>query len=227
MPRPLSFAILTAALLALPPAVHAGPQAAAAVREDHGTIVYRHGGRTIRLAGSGRDRMPALSPDGSLVVFVRDGVPAAGHEATIPTELWLHDLKGGAERRLLGETESDDPEKTQTGFNNPVFSNDGRTVYVLGHAWVTSDVVLAVDVGSGRARFVIGGNSVAVIRNGPYRGDLLVSQHKYHSGAQGGSYDPVDLVTPSGEPILTIPGSARDQDGAVRRWLKTHGWRAD
>ena len=229
MNRMLPLGLLAISLIVLPPAVQAAPHSAptASVREDHGVIVYRAGGRTRRLPGSGHDRMPALSPDGALVVFVREGVPAAGHEATIPTELWLRDIRSGAERRLLGETASEDPEKTQTGFNNPVFSNDGRTVYVLGHAWVTSDVVLAVDVKSGKARFVMGGNSVAVMRNGPYRGDLLVSRHKYHSGGQGGSYDPVDLVTPAGKTILTVPGSARDEDGAVRRWLKRHGWRAD
>jgi hypothetical protein len=231
MNRPLILALLATALLTLPPAAnagsgarpHAGLSAPASVKEDHGVIVYRQGGRKVRLAGEGRDRMPALSPDGGWVVFVREGIPAEGHEATIPTALWLHDLKGGGQHRLLGETEDEESEKTQTGFNNPVFSNDGATVYVLGHAWVTSDVVLAVDVASGRAHFVTDGNSVAVIRNGPYRGDLLVSRHKYR--ASGGAYDPTDLLTPSGKPVLTIPGSARDE-AAVGRWLKAHGWRA-
>lgn len=237
MISPLRIALLAALALGAAPLAMAAPDPApqsatetASVSEDSGTIVYRAGARTIRLPGSGHDSMPAVSPDGRLAVVVRDGIPKKGHEATIPTELWLYTVGADAPapaRRLLGERRSEVSEKTQTGFNNPTFSNDSATVYVLGHAWVTSDVVLAVNVATGKAHFVVDGNSVRVVRTGPYSGDLLVSRHKYHGADTGGSYDPVDLVTPAGKLILTIPGSADDEnDTAVDSWLEAHHWTA-
>ena len=71
---------------------------------------------------------------------------------------------------------------------------------------------------------MIDGNSVSVIRNGPYRGYLLVSRHKYRDD---GAYDPTDLVRPDGKVVTTLPDCDDDEDGScARSWLDAHGWGA-
>ncbi len=103
---------------------------------------------------------------------------------------------------------------------------DGRTVYQEVCRWVTSGLIVAVDNVTGTRRAISPGNSLALVLDGPYRGHLLVSRHLYRRGGQG-SYDPVQLVRPrDGKVVLTVPGSADDEDRAVARWLKRHGWHA-
>ena len=103
-------------------------------------------------------------------------------------------------------------------------SLDGGYVYRLVDRYATSAEVVQIRRADGRIRDVIDGNSVSVIRNGPYRGYLLVSRHKYRGD---GSYDPTDLVRPDGKVITTLPECDGDEDGSCSRsWLDAHGWDA-
>ena len=74
-------------------------------------------------------------------------------------------------------------------------------------------------------KFIIDGNSLAVIRNGPYRGMLLVSRHMYRPAPEFGAYEPTFVIRPDGKQVLKVPGSD-DDDAAVERWLRKHGWEA-
>ncbi len=118
-------------------------------------------------------------------------------------------------------TRSDDGtgRNTRTGG---VPSLDGGYSYRLVDRYATSAEVVQVRRADGRTRDVIDGNSVSVIRNGPYRGYLLVSRHKYRDD---GAYDPTDLVRPDGKVVTTLPDCDDDEDGScARSWLDAHGW---
>lgn len=66
------------------------------------------------------------------------------------TELWVANADGSHARRLLTGASGDSVERTIAAMSSPQFSPDGRRIYFLSRAWVTSDAVHAVDVATGR-----------------------------------------------------------------------------
>lgn len=186
-----------------------------------GNIVYHtRAGVTQQVSSGGMDSMPALSADGRWIVFVRrtprDTVNTAlGWEER--TELWIVRTDGSSARRLLRGHEGDAPETTLARFDTPLFSLDGKTVYFGSRGWVTSDALHAVEVASGRERFVCGANGFELIKLGLLRGDLMVGQHRY---GPTGSYDGTWIVSPRGQIIrqVTTDGApdAEAQIAAVR-----------
>ena len=182
---------LALAALLLAPA----PAATQTVGIERGNVVLaRPGAARLRLTTGGRDRDPVLSPGGRRVAFVR--------RDTTVSELWIVDVGGGPARRLVAARPNDEPRANLTRFASPRFSPDGRTIYFLTEAWVTSGAVHAVDVATGRVRYVCPGNSLRVVPRGEYAGHLMVEQHRYFVG--GGSYDWVWLVTPAGRDVGPI-----------------------
>jgi hypothetical protein len=129
------------------------------------------------------------------------------------TELWIANSDGTQARRLLTGVAADSVERTLAALSSPRFSPDGRRIYFLSRAWVTSDAVHAVDVASGREWFVAPGNSLAVIPRGPLAGCLLVGQHRYRPN-DGGSYDWTWVLGTDGHEITL---AASDSEGADRR----------
>jgi hypothetical protein len=105
-------------------------------------------------------------------------------------------------------------------------SLDGGFVYQRVCPWVTSDDIIQVRLSDGRRREVTPGNTLAVIRNGPWRGYLLVSKHKYRLGTGGGSYDAFWVVRPDGREMFAIPGTDDGDAVQVREWLRSNGWSA-
>lgn len=180
------------------------PMAAQGVSAENGGIVYRASGASAprRLTSSGRDSQPRLSPDGRMVAFVRatpdDRVQTAAGEAEA-TELWIVGADGSGARMLVRGRASADPRQALAAFGEPQFSPDGRQVWFLSAAWATSGAVHAIDVATGRERFVVAGNSLEVVPRGEYAGHLMVEQHRYFLA--GGSYDWVWLFTPDGREV--------------------------
>ncbi len=180
----------------------------------------------VRKPAAGVDRDPAASPDGRRIAFIHFAkAPDPGEVGR--GELMVFDVARGHTMRAAPPHASQAPGRDFTKLHAPTFSNDGRTIYVMAMAWVTSDSIHAVNPATHTERFVVGGNSLSVIRNGPYAGDLLVSEHRYFPG--GGSYDPTFVVRPNGHEVLMVPGTDGDGDdeAAVAAWLKKGGWRAD
>ena len=196
-----TISLLTLAFL-WPAATHAQ-----SVTAHRGNIFYRAPGTPAarQLTTSGHDRDPHLSPDGRTIAFIRrtpgDSVQTSlGRDEA--TSLWVVGTDGTGERMLVRGRTAAEPEKALALMSAPQFSPDGKQIYFLSVAWVTSGAVHAVDVASGRERFVLPGSSVEVVPSGEYAGHLLVTQHRYF--IVGGTYDWVWLFTPDGNEVGPI-----------------------
>jgi len=103
----------------------------------------------------------------------------------------------------------------------------GGYVYQQVCHWTTSNDIIQVRLSDGKRKEVTPGNSLAVIRNGPYRGYLLVQKHKYNLGPEIGSYDSTWVIKPDGTEILEVPGTRDGEDARVQAWLQAKGWVAN
>ena len=211
MQRTAGWLLAVAALFLTPPLAAAPrsflPAAAplpAGVSAQHGRLrlTYpRHAPVTV--AGIQGASEPCLSPDRRHAAFIK-AVPGVtidtGSGSSGPNQLWVLDTATQKAVCLVKSRSDDDMTRVLAGLSRPEFSADGREVYFQSSAWAVSDAVHAVSLATRRVRFVCDGNSFSVLRRGRYRGMLLVEKHKYHSG-EGGAYDALWLVAPSGREI--------------------------
>ena len=79
------------------------------------------------------------------------------------------------------------------------FSPDGKKVYFISSAWVTSGAVHSVNIDGTGEQFITDGNTLQVIDKGGAKGYLIIRRHKYF--LTGGSYDWLWLVSPEGKEI--------------------------
>ena len=153
-----------------------------------------------------------ISRRGSRVALT---VPVANSRPARTDSDWVQLIPANADP--AGDGICDRPVLRQT-----VPSLDGGFIYQRVCRWVTSDYIVQVRLSDGRRRGVTPGNTLAVIRNGPWRGYLLVSKHKYRPG--GGSYDAFWVIRPDGREMFSIPGTDGGDEAPVREWLRTNGW---
>lgn len=183
------------------------PRGTVAVQQ--GNIVYSDpSGATEVLTETGADGWPALSPDGSLLVFTRVTQDATNYDPAV-RDLWVIHLQTHEAVRLVkGKAEGDGkPEDDLADIHRPRFSPDSKTIYFMTAGWATSGAIHAVPATGGAQRFLTHGNSVDVVSQGKYKGALLVTQHRYMDPV--GSWNPAVLVTPSGKQIKVV-GERRD-----------------
>lgn len=210
-------------------ALEATPLAAArpTAFEQYGNVYYRAANGSVRqLTRGGNFGEPTLSPNGRTVAFIHLDSKASTEGENDQTSLWIGDGVGGAVRTLLRPKSSSKPARDLSSFAHPVFSLDGGYVYIEAEAWATSGAIHQVSLATGQERFVVGGSLHGVLRNGPYRGYLVVNEHRYYPAPKFGSYNPDFVIRPDGEEILRVPGTEiDDRRDRLTPWLKMKGWR--
>ncbi len=119
--------------------------------------------------------------------------------------------------------ESDPPEAMLVGFERLELDGDGKTVYFTTPAWVTSTAAHAVEVATGKTRFLFDGVVERVLPDGLHAGKLLASHYrldtKYpvESPKYRGRMETWTIATPEGKTVLTLPDDERLRDAALRR----------
>lgn len=208
--RPLLHAAIRLSLLFLVTTVCPGQS----VFERGGNIYYVSGsGSERRLTRSGGDSDPVLSPDGRLVVFIRTGTgdPIETNLDTCDNmQIRRISTDGTGDTTIVASKASNEPQELLACFSDAQFSEDGSVVFFLSAAWITSAAVHRIELRTGEISFVTPGNSLEVIRDGEFKGNLRISQHRNHS--DWGSYDCDYIFSPEGKQITIVEGTCREKD---------------
>jgi hypothetical protein len=163
--------------------------------------------------------MPAATPDLSRdrqhIVFVKYrprevDEPYSGHlygrEESPVGDIWIAKvdgsdpqlvLKGGHHPQLIPPV-ADFPKELE-GISSPKFDPDGKRIYFIADAWVTSGAVYVLDLETREVKFFTPGNVFVVLHGAPHCGEILVLQHRYYGPPNQGSYDHFWLVSPGAE----------------------------
>ncbi len=199
-------------------AVLIGDAAAASVLEKGGDVFYvGDDGQSQQITTSKNNGKAVLSPDGKSVAYVRS-YDDPKHEFGDPDEkceLWLTDIEGKSPRLLLqNKVGGDSEEKRLAYFNNLIFTPDGKSLYFLSAAWVTSNAVHLLDLATLQEHFVTDSDSIRLVTRGKYAGYLVAMKHKYFK--HGGSYDYYWLVNPKGREIKRVAKDERELERYMR-----------
>ncbi len=151
------------------------------------------------------------SPNGKWIVFVKKSnytIPSNcfyfSEKGEHANEIWIVNTKELTKKLLVAPHFScGEVSKVIIDPHNLQFSPNSKTLYFETSAWVTSGAIHAVDVDGNHLRFVTSGGELRVVQSGPYKGDIIVNQHRYRfkGNTPLGSYDWDWLFTPTGMQI--------------------------
>lgn len=151
------------------------------------------------------------SPDGKWIAFVKKSnyvVPSncfySFEKGELADEIWIVNTDEITKKLLVAPHFSCGAvSKVILDPHNLQFSPDSKTLYFETSAWVTSGAIHAVNVNGNHLRFVTDGGDLRIVQSGPYKGDLIVNQHRYRfkGDIPLGSYDWDWLFTPAGKEI--------------------------
>jgi len=195
------------------------------VYSDAGNIYIARAGAKTKLTASEMDVDPVLAPNGTYIVYTRQGRGRTVHGYDTsqvcgtepePDELRQINADGGGDKLLL-KGRKGSPEHQLCDFRNKQFSSDGRRLYFLTPGWVTSDAMHVIDMRSGDERFVTPANGILVLSFCPnkYKDDLVVLAHRYF--LLSGSYDWYWLYDPTGKRELGPLGEFDTPDDMMRQ----------
>jgi len=199
----------------------AGPQ----VYSDAGNIVIEHNGAKTKLTSSEMDVDPVLSPNGSIIVYTRQGRGRSVHGYDVsqvcttdprPDELRQINADGTGDKLLL-KGQKGDPDEQLCDFKSKQFSSDGRRLYFLTPGSDSSGALHVFDMHSGDDHFVITANNLVVLNFCPnkYKDDLVVLQRR--DFLLGGSYNWYWLYDSTGKKELGPLGEFDNPDDMVRQ----------
>ncbi|EAW2933977.1 DUF4156 domain-containing protein [Salmonella enterica] len=107
-----------------------------------------------------------------------------------------------------------DPTKNFTEFSNLKLSYDNKYLYFHEGGPATSYRIYKLDLKNNNYKLVTNGYLHCLVKTGKYKGDLIVSQHKYY--VQGGSYNPISLFTPLGKKLGIVGGDDTTNEGIAQ-----------
>jgi hypothetical protein len=213
--------VLPCALPRAGTAQDAGPQ----VYSDAGNIVIERNGAKTKLTSSEMDVDPVLAPNGSVIVYTRQGRGRSVHGYDVsqvcmtdprPDELRQINADGTGDKLLL-KGQKGDPDEQLCDFKSKQFSSDGRRLYFLTPGSDSSGALHVFDMHSGDDHFVITANDLVVLNFCPnkYKDDLVVLQRR--DFLLGGSYNWYWLYDSTGKKELGPLGEFDNPDDMVRQ----------
>lgn len=151
------------------------------------------------------------SPDGKWIAFVKKSnyiIPSNcfyfSEKGERADEIWIVNTKEMTKKLLVAPHFScGDVSRVIIDPHNLQFSPNSKTLYFETSAWVTSGAIHAVDADGNHLRFVTDGSELRVVQSGPYKGNIIVNQHRYRFKDDNplGSYNWDWLFTPTGKQI--------------------------
>lgn len=183
-------------------------QAAKTFIKDGNIYFVQENNKTLQLTHNGLANSALLSPDQKSIVFIKMGkdmIPElcrdfADTNYNYEKQIWILDIKSKKERLLVKNNFAcDKPMEMILDPHQLTFAPDSKTLYFLTYAWTTSNALHAVKLSDSTQHYILPANSLAVVQDGDYKGDLIINQHRYF--ISGGSYDWYWLFTPEGKEI--------------------------
>lgn len=228
--RPLASLLIVAFSVAVAPPSVAEPDVDLGytrpdVAEQNGNIVYYdNAGSEHPLTTGGGFAQPALSPDGKSAAFIKIENPGQPGYGDTRSSLWLAEIVSANRKLLLAPSPSDEPIQNLAAMWHPLFSPDGRKIYVMAEAWVTAHAIHQIDVRTKKHRFVSEGELLAVIAYGKYRNWLIIRKRRYLPAPDYGTDHPVYVISANGKRQVMIAGSAEDDgQSSVSAWISKNG----
>jgi len=158
---------------------------------------------------TGLDTEAIFSPNEKKIAFLRENperTTCYGDGCVRWNELWLYNLVVEEETILWRGYKEEHSAKIVNLHNLVFLPNDNENIYFMREGWVTSNAIDRLDISTKEKKFIIDGNSMEVINDGEYKGNLLVFMHRYphHAVAVYGAYDRYFVISPEGEKLLAI-----------------------
>jgi hypothetical protein len=117
--------------------------------------------------------------------------------------IWIK-YTNGKEVLIVSSKEAKDMKYVIGGIHNVQLSVDGQKIYFMSQAWAVSDSIHVVEIKTKREKYICPGNYLKVIKKGPYKGKLIVLQHRYNDAPNYGSYDHYYIVNNDGKEIKAL-----------------------
>lgn len=164
-----------------------------------------------RITSIGKDRLPVLSADKKVIVFVRSGNDPVPEECSNldhsddkhADQIWVYDVENKKEYLLVASKLScNKPEEAIVNIHELKFSPDNKTLYFLTSAWDESDALHVVTISGTHQHYLAPAISFEVVLEGENKGNLYIKQRRYFS--EGGSFDWYWLFTADGKEIAPI-----------------------
>jgi hypothetical protein len=195
------------------------------VYSDAGNIVIERNGSSTKLTTSEMDLDPVLSPNGTSVVYTRQGRGRSPRtyefNQVCPTEPRPDQLRrinvDGSSDQVLLIGRKGEPARQLCDFRSKQLSSDGRRLYFLTPAWAASGALHVYDMRAGEEHFLMPAKGILVLSFCPnrYKDRLVVLSRRYFM--LGGSYDWYWLYDPSGKKELGPLGQFNNPEDMIRQ----------